>query len=1703
MKFEFKKLNKLAIVLLLLIFFLVMLMFGVGNKYFNFVNRIELKENTENDIVLDNWELSTVFYDSDVENGKKPLDEINWVITDGEFDDDFYKVITVQINYKNNNAVTTYEPGELKISIPNLAYYNWDEEKNTIDNLYGSNLYGSLRVSANHSGQTNIYEWDLVYGYSPNSSIKVLEFTNANVIEAGTNFEGSIQIEYTLESHRETPEGLNDFCIHTYNKNLKANINEKIYGNDLIFNYSRTYTHKWTRGEFVLEKTAEQLKNLDNISLSVDDYYFVVYSFKSTGPSCSSSDYLTIGSDWNGQVIYDSFSEDVIVMDYHGNVIKPENNTYSIGDDFRTYTYDYSCSPINYNIRKVIVAYPKEKYNENNDNLIITNKADLYGTYDDKDEPEILASDDVQINLEEFEFVYTGAKYGLEKSINYNNGFYYQTIVGEKQDRYNSVKFSIIPSTVYTGEPLTVEVGDDILYATNKEQNYERLKDDEYFFSQIELSGYVRNNNQLYIEAFKYDCELWVRYANSTEYELYEKFKYTEKTWNFDAADKVVGWYVKVYDMVEGIYTMPLYSKINFIKKDIDKNGTLYNFAYLKVYQKDASGNLIMLNDVSEEEYSTFITKEEIAKYDKDNYGDYIQRSCVDVKWSYYEVEQPRHSISAKQSQYVNPFDIDGDKKEIIVDYSMNTMIYSTVDVDPNYIEQYDIKNAVTGFYIYDLVPKGMKVVSSIEEIKESLSVSGWYRGVYDTKGNSCNLRSHVADNIESVTITENYKNTGKTKIEIFVNFEENPLFFSDSHAEIQFYFSASIPFSSYEEYGNVWTNISYVEKMPNDEAVKYYNAVDDIYDLNENGLTTDQLSEDVVEYTISYLVASYQDVTTYVQTDKSNHSIGVVDASYSSDYEYKLRVRTGATDVTNLIIYTNLEEAQKTRKYWKGEFLGVDTTYAESKGYKIKTYYSEKIDAGTLAEDTSWKEYNDTVDKNKVKSLAFQYLDSSLNPAVLPANSLTYVLIKMRAPTDESLKTLAYNNCWTEWNAIDDFGNTIDFITGIKSNVVKVSLPNSVPYADIEVKLEKIWEDGSDILGLRPSSVKYYLIQNGNLDNAAEIVLSINDQDGSNKNKWSKLIEVPKYDEDGNIINYTVSEDVFNIGGDYQYISSIENYSITNSLSKKITITKKWIDNNNSYLTRPLNITVQLLRNDKEYKNVTVTGDYSNNEWTKEIEVPIYDDLGNEYVYSLKEDVLGDYISKYEEDTYTLVNTLSVEDKIIVSKKWMDNSNKYKTRPTSIVVKLKQNNIDYKEITLNGTTDLWVSDEITVPRYDRNGVKFVYTLEENVNIDGYGIIEYDQDNFTITNKLKQNGIIVVTKKWLDGNNMYDTRPKDLTITLLQNGKNYETLTLSGDSNIWTSSIEVPKYDDNQVAYEYTIKEANENIIAEYSDVIYGEDGLTVTNRLNKTKDLTIVKKWIDYDNEYKTRPKIININLLRNGSVYKELELSGDSNTWNINVLRVPVYDENGVKYNYTIEEKNDDKLKNYKKIVYDQTNLTITNELTEKPKVMLYFMVKNGYTVSKDSEIKFDEKGLNKALGKNNIDSSKEFVYKLELENIITGEKYDGKLSSQSTLEFPNLPYGTYRVVQEENEYFDFVKMVNMKEVTGVIFKGESLGCVIEFVPTGEDIIYGVNVINKITMPAENPPTDSRNILNLILFSAVIFAVLIKFLIKMKKEF
>ena len=1171
------------------------------------VDLSETDSNETEEVETDNWELELVFYDSTVNNGKTPLTQIDWDASDGSYREGETRVVTVQINYKNTNTTMAYQPGELKLSINNLAY--------KLNSSSSAQLSSKINVGANdltHIG----YDWNFCSKKSDENYV----FENNTIIEKNNNFEGTIQIQYELTSMGDNenkyypyyyPEPYLDECTHSYNVEIYAILDNKIESNIIFFDYIRLYKHPWGRITFEVNKTAKKIQSYDGLGKDASKYIWVNYSFTHTNVLANTK-YPNISA--NTAFYRDKIPNECIVYSSDLKLLQPDENGY----------YEISAKYSNSDASYIYVGYPKEIYNEENGNLNIRNDVDFYGKYTDREEYELLDSAYININLEDYNFSYTGDLYGIEKSKVFDGGMRTQDIINELE--HNKTTFLLKPAVIYTGTQMTLKVGDDILFATSNNGYPVKLNDDEYYFSKVNwVSKYFKNGMGVTIPGNKYDCELWVRYKDTSEYALYDSFKnpLINKTWSFEKSDGIVGFYFIIHNLEESLKCNALIeAKTVFTKKDIPDSGILYNFDYLQVFFKDDDGNLILQNEQELDSYDNLITKDDIATFDMQTYGLYLQRAYGKSEWNYYDLKQPKYIIYADKE--FNEKIIQDNSNEYFsgsCNLSCGIAASNNICFEKDYISEYDKEYVINGFRIYDLLPAGMELSSTNEEIINSLSVSlgvngKYYGDIYDEDFNKLS-KSELKELIETkIIIKKNWNNSGRTKIEIIGTFKKGIYIFwteaNSMYSKINFHYKYSfyIKFEDYLEYGNVWVNYCYANYTDNPKGglfQNYNSTIDagthdkDAVDINEDGSTTDRLAYKKAQTTITSVVSTHQDVQTSVKTDQSYYSTGSVQSSNNSEYEYKLRVRTGQNDVTNLVIYDSLEEYTKDNKgnfiaahgdnkHWNGNLLGIDTSYAESKGYTVKTWYSENSQPDALYDDNGninpeWKEFERPVEPvysnglkikfsdnsrtysssdyvyiyyfkdgkyyrspsiygtsiagkeievpstdfylywhtnsternyygfaidsiepiktnaaftstvsslpnyevtalkgtdypesmhnpynegttnqlwhytgetvvledgyeitplNNVKSFAFEYLDSEGNPAILPANSLTYVLIRMKSPVDESITSLAYNGCWTQWNALDEFDRPVDFVTGINSNIVKISLPNS-----------------------------------------------------------------------------------------------------------------------------------------------------------------------------------------------------------------------------------------------------------------------------------------------------------------------------------------------------------------------------------------------------------------------------------------------------------------------------------------------------------------------------------------------------------------------------------------------------------------------------------------------------------------------------------
>lgn len=159
---------------------------------------------------------------------------------------------------------------------------------------------------------------------------------------------------------------------------------------------------------------------------------------------------------------------------------------------------------------------------------------------------------------------------------------------------------------------------------------------------------------------------------------------------------------------------------------------------------------------------------------------------------------------------------------------------------------------------------------------------------------------------------------------------------------------------------------------------------------------------------------------------------------------------------------------------------------------------------------------------------------------------------------------------------------------------------------------------------------------------------------------------------------------------------------------------------------------------------------------------------------------------------------------------------------------------------------------------------------------------------------------ISVTKSWDDDNNRDGIRPDSVTVELLEGGNpTGKTLELK-KSESWTGKFK--NLDDNKT---YGVRETS-TIDGYTLTSITGnaKDGFVITNsHTPATIDIEGVKTW-DLDGKTVEIPGNITVNLLKNGNVYRSVEVKPDaSDNWSYKFENVPKY-ENGSEIKYSVSE-------------------------------------------------------------------------------------------------------------------------------------------------------------------------------------------------------
>ena len=551
--------------------------------------------------------------------------------------------------------------------------------------------------------------------------------------------------------------------------------------------------------------------------------------------------------------------------------------------------------------------------------------------------------------------------------------------------------------------------------------------------------------------------------------------------------------------------------------------------------------------------------------------------------------------------------------------------------------------------------------------------------------------------------------------------------------------------------------------------------------------------------------------------------------------------------------------------------------------------------------------------------------------------------LPKYDAQGNEIVYTVAEQEATTD--GLKFYSNEIsgEYTTGIT-----IKNKFTVPENKIEVPVTKTWLDDNNSRAKRPTSIKYVL--KGGATETEQVVTGNSTTDEN----WNyTFTNLPKYNNQGNVINYSIEEQEVTPNDLKFYTKAVNGFNVTNTFKvpeDKVTprVTVTWEDSSNVNGKRPNNI--KLVVKDKEGKTVkeaTITGNPTDDEWNKVFEnVPKYDKNGDPIPYTVEEepntpDGLKFYKVKVSGDIdqgFKVTNKFEVPDdkiELTVNKTWADDNNANAKRPTSVKYVLTGNGLTKEQVVTGSTTtdDNWSYKFTDLPKYNAQGNEIVYTVDEQeVNSGDFKFYSKQVVGLNVTNTFtvpNDKIEVQVNKVWEDNSNANAKRPTSIKYVLSGDTLTKEqTVTGNTTSNEdWSYKFtDLPKYNaqGNEIVYTVAEQEATADGLKFYSNEITGEykTGITITNTFtipeNKV-NVKATKTWIDNSNAKGKRPSSIKY-ILKGGATPIEKVVSGNNTTddnWSYTFENLAKYDSNGQEYQYSVEEEITENAHLYTKVI------------------------------------------------------------------------------------------------------------------------------------------------------------------------------------------
>lgn len=1073
----------------------------------------------------------------------------------------------------------TYAPEEVQIKISDLygltgmSYYNAN--------------YMSIDISAEEKGSgSGRGDWYYTRTFNEETKANDYVFTNKNAINS--SFTSTFQMVFTFSNVR-------NYLNSSFTQGVSAILSDgtfKLSSNTLNFNFA---TKKDT---YALQFNTPGQLGWPNAILSQiptenwNDYIFIDLPIKAS---------------------FDEYNSTPLQKGYHLDLNLPED-VISVLYDTRFDEGDlclFSGSNIsqypsikinfNYNILNYALALPRDKYLQLG---TLNIDANWYGTYVGYAEEELVAQDSILLNINEFDYFYTGELYSSEKYSDVEYDIYYEAMqygYGKTELVGNTQKWRLNASSVYYGTPYNLIIGDDLQYFIYEDNSFRQLSDDERVINSVKMTNPTSSN---------VTAELWLKQLGSNTYTKYSTYNLKP---NASASIRLTStvrkyseMYVKFLDLNETVQ-FGKYVEIEtrlFDNTALDNGKTIkncYNLSYVEIELLNDDSSVketVIMEDfgfsnipglaeaVNELDHLDGDTK--LRATDKVTASGITYGTQSSITSSDKNVSSDDENVYLMSGVVEHTLQISSELDSTIEDYSVTYTYPSTLKlaIDKVLFTQF-------GDNSYNSKPK--YTLSEVQELDHSVIT-------YDTVVNSDGTVS-TTFHFDLKNITTDYVASNSTNYLYQMN--------------LAFYTSLD----DYYLLDLDGTNARLVAGAPKSDSI--YNLCTDLY------YTPMAYSSGGTNLTYPSIARnSYQGIDKLLSVGGSKYSATRQKVEYNQEYSYKLRVSSSKTQMASIVLYDRLESAESSS--WNGIYQGYSLDGMKNAGVdtsQFKVYYSasreqtQDLNASGWVSEESW-----TQDLTEVKAIAFD-----LKGYIMQDDDVFYVEILMKAPSSgvegDSVKN-QMTASYVEYDLSDtDLLTPLKVTNNLPSNVISLTLGD----AKVDINVKKEWDDNNNNLKIRPESVIVRLLQNG---------VEIDDAELNQSNSWKYTFsQLLKYDENNVEYEYTLSED--KVMGYQNNITSVVSdtmidFTVTNSIDEEtayVTIsgTKTWDDFDNAYDTRPDSVTIDLYQDDIKIQSTTTS---AADDWSYQFaKLPRYRSAGVLYDYSVKENNVNHYEATYSTD--------------------------------------------------------------------------------------------------------------------------------------------------------------------------------------------------------------------------------------------------------------------------------------------------------------------------------------------------------------------------------------------------------------------------------------------------------------------------------------